>query len=71
MAAMMTMPPTMTSRDAHRSTLIRRPARARETSRGRAGDAGPLALFSVTAPAMAIYWILFSSSFAMEAGSGK
>jgi hypothetical protein len=25
----------------------------------------------VTAPAMAIYWILFSSSFAMEAGSGK
>src|SRR5713101_8383737 len=40
MHAMMTMPPTTTSRDAQRSARMRRSVRARLTTSGRAGDAG-------------------------------
>src|SRR5438552_8493964 len=44
MHAMMTMPPTTTSRDAQRSAKMRRSVRARLTTSGRAGDAGPPAV---------------------------
>src|SRR6267142_720141 len=44
MHAMMTMPPTTTSREAHRSARMRRSVRARLTTSGRAGDAGPPAV---------------------------
>src|SRR2546425_8472498 len=41
MHAMMMMPPTTTRRDAQRSVRIRRSVRARLTTSGRAGEAGP------------------------------
>src|SRR5882724_1710669 len=44
MHAMMTMPPTTTSREAHRSARMRRSVRARLTTSGRTGDAGPPAV---------------------------
>ena len=69
---MMMRPPTTTSREAHRSRRIRRLVRAGETTSGWAGNPGPPAPRSAIASAlMAIYWILFSSSFVIEAGSGK
>jgi hypothetical protein len=68
-AAMMMMPPRMTSREVHRSSAIRRLVRARETTSGRAGDAGPPAL--IASGLIANYWTLFSSSLAMDAGMGK
>src|SRR6266852_1675368 len=42
--AMMTMPPTTTSREAQRSARMRRSVRARLTTSGRTGDAGPPAV---------------------------
>ena len=69
MAAMMMMPPRMTSRDVHRSRAMRRLVRARETTSGRAGETGPPA--PRTSELSATYWTLFSSSLAMEAGMGK
>src|SRR6266446_1094008 len=44
MHAMTTMPPTTTSRDAQRSARMRRSVRARLTTSGRVGDAGPPAV---------------------------
>ena len=67
---MMTMPPTMTSRDAQRSSTIRRAVRAFETRSGRAGAAGPPGS-GRTSGLSATYWTLFSSSLAIEAGIGK
>ena len=66
---MMMMPPDTTSRDAHRSTTMRRAVRARETTSGRAGRTGSPA--PSTPGSMATYWIFASSSLAMEAGIGK
>jgi len=65
----MMMPPRMTSRDVHRSRVIRRLVRARETTRGRAGEAGPPV--PNASELIATYWTLFSSSLAIEAGMGK
>jgi hypothetical protein len=48
---------------------MRRLVRARETTSGRAGDAGPPAL--IASGLIATYWTLLSSSLAMDAGMGK
>jgi hypothetical protein len=47
---------------------MRRLVRARETTRGRAGDADPP--LPIASELIDTYWTLFSSSLAMEAGMG-